>query len=556
MSLVLGSCGEEEEITPTEPAAPAEKPAAPAEKPAAPAEKPAASAEKPAEKPAAPAEPQPVYGGTLTIITPLDPTVLGYPPQMAGRATFFQYCVLERLAIYDETVWETQKCKPHLATSWEHSNEMRTWTFHLREGVKFHDGTPWNAEAAKWMADLWVQEGSSATFNDMISADVLDEYTVQFNFNNPKNTFMVEVTTGIYFISPTSFENAGATFEERRDWAMHHPVGTGPFKLVEAVVGSHVTYERFDDYWQGKPPLDGIEYLIVPDATVSATVMEAGEADMYVYAELKQALDLDKQEGFTARYCKHHTPEGVWPSAKEETSYFYDKRVREALEYAVDREAIVKALSLGCPEIEIMYQAPIATDPAYRPDFGRKYDVDKAKQLMKDAGLENGFVATVFVSAAVPRWHDLAIILQSYWEEINIDLSIEMISPGQYMTYLLFGWPANTLLISGIPNEPIPTFVAMRDYSCSPPEMPKWNHSTVTTPEMCALHEALQAATTEEAAMDAYIALSHQAMDDAVRIYMMDWPDTAVIADYVHDCDWIAYSTKVWNANTVWLEEH
>ena len=72
---------------------------------------------------------------------------------------------------------------------------------------------------------------------------------------------------------------------------------------------------------------------------------------------------------------------------------------------------------------------------------------------------------------------------------------------------------------------------------------------------MCTLWDALKAATTEEDAVAAYVALSHQAMDDAVGVYMMDWPDTAVFADYVHS-DWIAYSTKVWNANLCWMEEH
>jgi ABC-type transport system substrate-binding protein len=140
--------------------------------------------------------------------------------------------------------------------------------------------------------------------------------------------------------------------------------------------------------------------------------------------------------------------------------------------------------------------------------------------------------------------------------EINITVNIEMINPGQYMTYLLNGWPADTLFISGIPNEPISNFVAARDYACTPPQIPKWNHSTVQTPEMCAAWNELKAATSPEATREAYVKLSHQAMDDAVGIYMMDWPDTAVFADYVMDCDWIAYSTKVWNANTTWMAEH
>jgi peptide/nickel transport system substrate-binding protein len=533
-AIFLGSCGEPESTsTPT--ATPTASPTA--------------------TPTAAPTE-TPKYGGVLRVITPMDPTVLGYPAEQAGRATYFQYCVLERLCIYAPTVWEDHSFQGILATSWEHANDMKTWTFHLREGVKFHDGTPWNATAAKWNADLQILEGKSTLFNDLESMETPDEYTVVYNFKSPQTTLLVEMATGVYFISPTSYEGFGATQEERKEYALQHPVGTGPFKLVDAVLGSHVEYTRFDDYWGGKPYLDGIKYLIVPDATVSKAMMEAGEADMYVFSEWKETLELEAMDGFYAHYAIHHTPEGAWPSALDPNSYFYDKRVREALEYAIDREAIVKAIALGSDKVEVMYQAPIPSDPAYRPDFGRKYDPEKAKQLLAEAGVPNGFETTIYIRAITGRWADAALMMQSMYEQVGIKLNIEMISPGQYMTYLLMGWPADTILFSGIPNEPIPVFVAKRDYRCSPPNIPKWNHSTVQTPEMCALHDALSAATTEEAVWDAYIKLSHQAMDDAVGIYMMDWPDTAVFADYVHDNDWCAYSTKVWNANTVWISEH
>jgi len=485
----------------------------------------------------------------------MDPTVLGYPAKSAGRATYFQYCVNERLIVYAPDVWETRGYQGVLATSWKYENDMKNWTFNLREGVKFHDGTPWNAEATEWNFQLRIDEGNSSTFNDVESVNVLDEYTIQINFKSPKPTFEVELATGIYFISPTAFENAGATKEERKDWAMQHPVGTGPFKLVEAVLGSHVYFERFDDYWAGKPYLDAVHYLIVPDATVSKAMMEAGEADVYAYSEFKETMELGAMDGFYDRYCKHHTPEGIWPNARDEDSIFYDKRVREALEYAIDREAIVKAMALGSPEVEVMYQAPIPGDPAYREGWGRKYDPDKARELLADAGLEAGFETTIWVRSITARWGDMAVMLQSYLEAVNITANIEFISPGAYMGYLLRGWPPSTILISGIPNEPISTFVAMRDYACTPPEIPKWNHSTVITPEMCALHEVLKNATSPEAAVAAYVKLSHQAMDDAVGIYTMDWPDTAVFADYVHS-DWIGYSTKVWNANECWMEEH
>ena len=304
----------------------------------------------------------------------MDPTVLGYPAQSAGRATYFQYCVLERLVVYAPDIWETQEYEGVLATDWQYENDMKSWTFDLREGVLFHDGTPWNAEALRWNFQLRIDEGNSSTFNDVESVSVLDEYTLQINFNAPKPTFEVELATGEYFISPTAYEAAGATQEERKEWAMQHPVGTGPFKLVEAVLGSHVLFERFDDYWAGRPYLDAIHYLIVPDATVSKAMMEAGEADVYAYSEFKETIELGEMDGFYDRYCKHHTPEGIWPSARDETSVFYDKKVREALEYAINREPIVKAMALGSPEVEIMYQAPIPGDLAYREGWGRMYD--------------------------------------------------------------------------------------------------------------------------------------------------------------------------------------
>ena len=498
---------------------------------------------------------EPVYGGTLRIISSTDPTVLGYPVESAGRATFFWYNCLERMIVYAPDVWENQTYQGCLATSYSFENDMKTWTFNLREGVLFQDGTPWNAEAAQWNCNLWKDSGASVTFNKMISADVIDEYTLQLNFESPVNGFEVELATRWYMISPTAFENAGATEEERIDWARGNPVGTGPFKLVEAVLGDHVTYERFDDYWGGKPYLEGVEYLIVPDHTVSKAMMETGEADMYALSGFKETLELEAMDGFWARYCGKHTPEGIWPSAREEESVYYDKRVREALEYALNREAIVNAISLGSPEISILYQKPYPGDPAYREGGGRSYDPDKARELLAEAGYPNGFETTIYVNAVTQRWGDAALIIQGMLSEVNIDVTIEYINPGQFMTYLLFSWPPNTILFAGLPNEPIPYYVASRDFACTPPEIPKWLTSTATTPELCALWGELQAATSPESAMEVYVRLAHQAEDDCIGILLMDWPDTAVFADYVHT-DWISYSTKVWNSNLTWMEEH
>ena len=550
-SLLLGSCGEPEETTPPDvTTTPPDVTTTPPDVTTTPPD----VTTTPPDVTTTPAD-QPVYGGTLRIITPLDPTVLGYPAESAGRATFFQYCVQERLCIYAEDVWESREFEPWLATDWDITNDMKTYTFQLREGVTFHDDTPWNAEACKWNVELQVLEGGSATFNDLASIDVLDEYTIQYNFNSPQNTFLVECSVGHYMISPTAYEAAGTTQEERKAWAIDHPVGTGPFKLKDVMRGAYVKYEKFDDYWGGEPYLDAVEFLIVPDPTVSAAMMEAGDADLYTYADHKASVDLNAKEGFTARYRPLHSPQGMWPNGLDEESVYHDKNVRWALEYAIDREAIVNAVDLGSGQIKVMYQAPTPNDPAYRPDFGRKYDVDEAKRLMALAGQEAGFDTILHVSAATPIMHDVAVMIQAMLAEININVQIEIVSPGQYMGLLLNGWPANTLLMSGIPNEPISEFIALRDYRCHSPQIPRWNYSKALTPEMCALYDVLDNATTEETIIEAYIALSYQAMDDSVGVYLMDWPDTCVYADYVHT-NWISYSTKVWKAHLDWMEPH
>ena len=124
--------------------------------------------------------------------------------------------------------------------------------------------------------------------------------------------------------------------------------------------------------------------------------MKAGEADIWVIADLKEAINLEK-EGFTARYCQGAV-DGMWPSSREDGSIFKDKRIRFALDYAVDHEAITKAISYGSPAVLPAYQRPFPGDPGYREGYGRKYNPKKAKELLKEAGYPNGFNTTLYIS--------------------------------------------------------------------------------------------------------------------------------------------------------------
>ena len=223
------------------------------------------------------------YGGTLKIILIAGPqTAGGLPAEVFGPdATSYQFC-MEPLLKGDNKGGVV----PWLAESYKLADDLKSITFTLRKGVKFHDGTELTAEIAKWNLDNYI---ASPTNMYWASAEVIDGNTVKVNFRMWVNTILTSFTgNGAWMISKAAFEKNGA------DWARANPVGTGPFKFesFQRDVGYNVV--RNPDYWQkGIPYLDAIEIAYIADPMTQKAAMEAGEYHMLQTEPNKNAKDLE-----------------------------------------------------------------------------------------------------------------------------------------------------------------------------------------------------------------------------------------------------------------------
>jgi ABC-type transport system substrate-binding protein len=214
-------------------------------------------------------------------------TAGGWPADVFGPdASSYQYC-MEPLLHADGKGGGV----PWLAESYKIADDLMSITFTLRKDVKFHDGTDFNAQAAKWNLDNHIAQKSTYA-QYWASVEVIDDYTLKVNFTMWVNTILSGFadSPGAWMVSPTAFEKNG------KDWMRDNPVGTGPFKFVSFQRDVGYTVEKNPDYWiKGRPYLDGIEILYVADPLTQKAAMQAGEADMLEMEPGKGAADMKAQ---------------------------------------------------------------------------------------------------------------------------------------------------------------------------------------------------------------------------------------------------------------------
>jgi peptide/nickel transport system substrate-binding protein len=355
----------------------------------------------------------PKYGGTLKMALWASPSGTGgLPAELFGNDFLSSQHIIEPLLHVDGK----GKIVPCLAESYKVADDMKSITFNLRKGVKFHDGTDFNAKAAKWNLDNTIASKSQPYW---LSVDIIDDYTIRLNLNTWTNTILTGLdSASSWMVSPTAFDKNGAV------WMRNNPVGTGPFKFVSFTRDVSYKAVRNPDYWmKGKPYLDAVEILYVADPMTQKAVLQSGDVDVLQIEPAKMAADLKalkflEDVNVTSTFC-------MLPDTTHPNSPFANKKVREAVEYALDREAIAKAFSYGF--WQAAYQIPAPSTNVYDPNFSlaRKYDLVKAKQLMTEAGFPSGFKATLLViPVGIDR--NIAVAIQSNLAQIGITLEISI----------------------------------------------------------------------------------------------------------------------------------
>ena len=310
---------------------------------------------------------------------------------------------------------------PAVASEYAVSEDEKTFTFTLREGIKFHNGNPVTVEDVKYSiekcADTTDGEPLVEAYSNIERIETPDDRTIEIVLKEPNNDFLSYMTTAIL-----PADNANPDTE---------PIGTGPYLYVSRSPQENFVVKRFDDYWGTPAYIENVIFKVCPNADTIVMDLRGGSIDMYARLTSAQINELDDQfdiyEGTMNLVQALYLNNAVKP--------FDDVRVRQAMCYAVNQQEIFD-LTFDGKGTEIGSSMFPAFGKYYIPELADVYDqdLDKAKELMKEAGYENGFSMTITVPSNYQPHIDTAQVLVEQLKAINIDASIELIEWSSWLS--------------------------------------------------------------------------------------------------------------------------
>lgn len=367
---------------------------------------------------------KPKYGGILKFGVDVESVDLDPHITRAGSSSLVTVNICENLVTHGpgfETI-------PVLAKSWEVSEDGKTYLFHLREGVKFHNGREFTAEDVKWNFDRIMSEKIVAFQGDrmrnMVKAvNVENKYAVKIELLSPAPSFISTLTHFTMAIIPSEeVEAQGGT--------MTKPVGTGPFVFKERIRGRHVILEKFKDYWDpGLPYLDGVTIITMPEEVSRVIALKTGEVD-FIASFPPKDVPKEKEQGEIKIYSY---PSVVYQVTNMNTERppLNDVRVRRAIRYAIDPQKILDmcAWGQGSPTMTAMHPSdPYNQFPLW------VYNPEIAKILLKEAGYENGFDLNYRVGSQYARHVCAVEVIQSELKKVGIRVKLELMEWGDFQT--------------------------------------------------------------------------------------------------------------------------
>jgi peptide/nickel transport system substrate-binding protein len=381
------------------------------------------------------------HGGSITVGLELD--ISGFDPLKVG--VYDTAALTAASAIFDTLVYLDDKGEPQpkLALSWTHSDDFKTWTFKLRPGVKFHDGTPFNAEAVKANFDRQKDPANKCRCAFYIAyihdVQAPDELTVVYNLNDPSVNFPAlnsYANQNAAIQSPTAWKTKGDDYNRT-------PVGTGPYILKSWTAGDRMVLEKNPDYWnKDKVHLDRIVLKPLPDAQSRFASLQSGEADI-IWDDEADADNIQKARRDPKLTVHTYAGSGAAVAAfNTKVAPFDDVRVRQALVMAIDRKKMSQALTNGL--------ARPASNPygdgswvKCKDDGALPNDVEKAKALIKEYGKPVEFKLIV---TATPRGRTTGQILQQFWKQLGANVELEQIDQATFVPrafmrqFQVIGW--------------------------------------------------------------------------------------------------------------------
>ena len=502
---------------------------------------------------------EPLAGGTLVWGRGSD--AVGLDPAHETDGESFKVCdnLYENLVGYDR---KTTEVLPELALAWEITPDGKTYTFHLRTGVRFHDGTPMNADAVVFSLDRQRNRtpahpfhavGGPYTYWSSMSMDdivqdirAVDESTVVFQLKRPNAPFVANLAMNFTaIVSPTAVRKYSEDY-------FKHPVGTGPFRFVEWVKDDRIVLERNPDYWREKPYLDRVVFRAIPENTVRLLALQQSDVQgMEGISPLEArriqrnpALDLERIPGMNVAYL----------AMRMDRPPFDRLEVRQAMNYAIDKKALVSGLYMGfgTPALNPIPPTMWGYDGQV-VDYG--YDPAKARALLAQAGVAPGTKFVLNVMSAprpyMPEPLKVAEAIQADLHGVGLEAEIRTMEWGSYLNYIqslkhqacVIGWQGDN-------GDPDNFLYVLLDKEAA--RIPAQNYSAYKSEE---LHRVLiEAQTTSDAA--SRTELYHQAQEivhrDAPWVPLAHMDLLAATRKTVHGL--VLHPTSKLRLARVWIE--
>ena len=522
--------------------------AAPSDSPASPASSPASSAPPapPAEtapEPARPTGTQPVapevavvedkYGGILRIVNSAEGGApIGIPWSVSTLENLLKPPFFECL-LAPTTLGELQ---PRLAESWTVDMANNEIVFNIRPGIKFHDGSDFTAEVAAWNIMMGV---NSLQWNQSITeCEARGDYVLAVKYDVWSNAIIFGMAS-YYMCSKESYEKNG------EEWAAENPIGTGPFVMTEYIHGQYIKGVRNDNYWQeGKPYLDGVEFHFIRDPVAQSMALQATGDQRIDVLNLNSAEEVSNyiNMGYDT-YILYTGPVALFPSSMDDNSPLSILEVRQAISYALDREALCAARGFGIATPGTQWVE--SNSIAHLPDsYNQSYDPDKAKELLAQAGYPDGFHTTLISQPGVAD-RDSTVAIQAMLEAVGITSDIEFPDSGAYSSLRAAGWDG--ICVAGARQF---AFVYNSFYLYF-----DWNqmfYVSVKRPD--GWEETLRAAEqTPEPEQDKLQAVHAMLLDNMIAIPVYNITDNWVFQDNVYDTYYGIYDTSAANLADAWM---
>lgn len=500
----------------------------------------APATEPPEEAPAEEAGPK--QGGTLTIARPSDAISLDSMLETTAPGAWVYVNILEPLIRLNPQM----EIEPVLAERWEVVDDTRI-RFHLREGVEFHDGEPFNADAVVFNFERFLESDPPARWAPLAGplegAEKVDEYTVDVLTSQPYGPVLRALAMPyVHMVSPKAAKELGEDFGRQ-------PVGTGPFKFVEWRTDDRIVLERNENYWGEAPYLDRVVFRVMPEESVRMLALRSGEVDMVLKPAPAELASLEEDPNFTIRQAKGLRVVFVGFNVNMEPAD--NAQLRQAVAHAINVDSILENILEGAATQATGYISPGVfgyADTNLREEY--QYDPDQAQQLLKEIGYtetddegylvnEDGERVTLkFLGFRGRYLKDGEIIeaVQAQLKEVGIQLQVDFLEWGAAFSQLRSETMPYHMYMMGWVTTNADADYTLYSLFHSAEEPPRgWNRARYANPEVDRPLEAARVSLDQDERQELYAEAQEILVDDVLLIPIYNTVEIAVTGEYVRD---------------------